>query len=104
MKRCISMAPTGPHAIAQGNALGIQPSQLSALKGRNVGRAFSFPPVPPLQGGIPLEYDSRGDAPGYRISPRWGGTLGVAHQGDAPGYRMSPGWGVNSWIDNPGRA
>jgi hypothetical protein len=62
MSRHISIAPTGRHAIAQGNALVIMPHRFQALKGRNFGRASTPSPVPPLQGGIFLPHDSHGAA------------------------------------------
>jgi hypothetical protein len=51
-------APTGRPAIAQGATLGIWPHRDKALKGRNLGRVFPYPRIPPRQGGISLHHDS----------------------------------------------
>ena len=66
-------APTGRDTIAQGNALGPRmPTAPQALKGRNK-QWQRTPGIAPLQGLLDVGgKHSRGVAPGYSISPRWG--------------------------------
>ena len=76
-------APTGHHAIAQGNALGIRPPTVPRPEGaqpgtgirRGVVRGDGFRP---FRAGNHFWDCTQGVALGYRILPQWGRTRGNA--------------------------
>ena len=70
-------APTGHHAIAQGNALGIRPPTVPRPEGAQPGTGirrgvFHRDGFRPFRAGNHFWDCTQGDALGYRILPRWG--------------------------------
>ena len=117
-------APTGHHAIAQGNALGSwvhtfsSPERAAWFYGTMDGSAWN---IPPLQGGISYGPCSQGVALGFHRTPRWGfepfGGTPIEPSGDNPMNRLLPiptghhaiaqGNALGSWaytFPNPERA
>jgi hypothetical protein len=123
MKRVLP-APTGRHAIAQGNALGSWAYTFPSPERATCFYAVPFNSkrnIPPLQGGNSFGPCPQGVALGFHRTPRWGfepfGGTPIEPSGDNPMNRLLPiptghhaiaqGNALGSWaytFPNPERA